>query len=180
MTSVLLMLAAAAVAGALTPAAAGQAAAPHPGPPRTPQAPPLVETRSETDALRAIFTYSVDGGCNVADTRRLQGGDDVRWADADAALGVIREDMVFRYVDGLRTRLRERRIRLLGELVATGELVCHLRPSGAVVRAWIERHDRSPARRQATRREPLTVRDGSLADLGTYSLSFDPDRDRPR
>lgn len=162
----------------LTLVLAAAAASPHHAPPRAPRPPPsLAELTAHTPS--AIFTYSVDGRCAITGARKLQGNDQVRWDDADSALDIVTEAMVFRYVDGLRTRLRERRVRLLGELVEGGELVCHLRPSGEVVAAWIERHDESVARRRAPQREPVMVRDGKIGELGTYSLSFQPDRPEP-
>lgn len=121
----------------------------------------------------AIFTYRVDGRCRVDATRRLQGPDSLRWQDADQALDITSESTVFRYVSGQRVQLRERRVKLLGEMVREGLLVCHVRPSGEVVKAWIERHDTSPARRQTVQREALTIRSGRIGDLGTYSVSFD-------
>ena len=60
-----------------------------------------------------------------------------------------------------------------GELVREGELICHVRPSGEVVDAWIERRDDSVARRQAPRREPVPIRGGRVGDLGTFSVAFE-------
>tara|TARA_Y100001933_G_scaffold77192_1_gene78453 strand:- start:6598 stop:7122 length:525 start_codon:yes stop_codon:yes gene_type:complete len=120
-----------------------------------------------------IFTYRVDGGCRVESPRLLQGPDRTLWRDADETFDITGESTVFRFVDGRRTQLRERRVRLLGELVREGELICHVRPSGEVVDAWIERRDDSVARRQAPRREPVPIRGGRVGDLGTFSVAFE-------
>lgn len=125
-------------------------------------------------AAPSIFTYRLDGRCRVERTRKLQGPREIHWRDANESLGIVREEIVFRYVDGQRVRLTERRIKLLGEMVQNGLLICRVRPSGEVVEAWIERHDGSAARREAPRREPLTIRRGRIPDLGTYSVSFQP------
>ena len=141
-------------------------------PPPTPES-----TRSIGDlddaGIEAIFTYRIDGACRVDDPRLLHGPDRTLWRDADEAFDITGESIVFRFVDGRRTQLRERRVRLLGELVREGELVCHLRPSGEVVSAWIERRDDSIARRQAPRREPVPIRGGRVGDLGTFSVAFE-------
>lgn len=125
-------------------------------------------------AAPSIFTYRLDRRCRVERTRKLQGPREIRWRDANESLGIVREEIVFRYVDGQRVRLTERRIKLLGEMVQTGLLICRVRPSGEVVEAWIERHDTRAARREAPHREPLTIRRGRIPDLGTHSVSFPP------
>jgi hypothetical protein len=77
--------------------------------------------------------------------------------------------------DGRRSQLLERRVRLLGELVLEGELVCHLRPTGQVLEAWIERTDQGAARRRAPTRDEVPVRNGAIAPLGTFSVAYRPD-----
>jgi len=157
-----------AVAAAASPALATE-------PPVAPPPPAHGSPRIDViPAAPSIFTYRVDGRCRVERTRKLQGPREVRWRDAKESLGIVREEIVFRYVDGQRVQLRERLIKLLGEMVREGVLVCRVRPSGAVVEAWIERHDGNAARREAPRREPLTIRRGRIPDLGTYSVSFQP------
>ena len=137
--------------------------------------PPQTATPAGTpeETRNVIFTYRVGGGCRVESPRLLQGPDRTLWRDADEALDITGESTVFRFVDGRRTQLRERRVRLLGELVREGELFCHVRPSGEVVNAWIERRDDSVARRQAPRREPVPIRGGRVGDLGTFSVAFE-------
>ncbi len=140
--------------------------------------PPTAEARRSIEDLdepgpEAIFTYRVDGRCRVDDPRLLQGPDSILWRDAEEVFDITGESTVFRFIDGRRTQLRERRVRLLGELVREGELVCHVRPSGEVVNAWIERRDDSIARRQAPRRDPVAIRGGRVGDLGTFSVAFE-------
>jgi hypothetical protein len=144
-------------------------------PPQPAQVPSLGELRgSEQDA--AIFTYRVDGHCRITRARKLQGPDGFEWRDADEHLEVFQEAVDFRFIDGMRRQIRERRVRLLGEMVREGELICRVLPSGDVAEAWIERRDRSAGRRRSPSREPLPVTDGEIEPLGTFSLDVIPDR----
>lgn len=150
-------------------------AAAAPDPDRLPpdaRRPPDVRDLPPAGAPPAIFTYEVAGDCRITGTRKLQGPDQVDWAEAQRRRQVFREDTVWRFIDGMRRQLRERRVKLRGEMVREGELVCHLLPSGEVAEAWIERRDAAPGRRRTPTREPVTVRDGTIADLGTYSLDL--------
>lgn len=144
-------------------------------PPPEPVATPSVHDGDDGD-LPALFTYRVDGHCRVDRTRKLQGPPDVRWKDAALRFGVAREDTVWRYLDGVRSQLRERRVKLLGEMVLPGELVCLLRPSGEVMEAWLERRD-ADSRGRSVSREPVAVQGGRIADLGAFSLTLDPAAD---
>lgn len=121
----------------------------------------------------AIFTYRVDEQCRVTGVRQLQGPDDLLWRDVNRARRISAEDTVFRMVEGQRRQLTERRVRLLGEMVLPGELVCLVQPIGGVVDAWIMRTDTSPARRRAPTRESVPVRDGDIGELGTFSVTLE-------
>lgn len=151
------------------------AAAPAPPPaPAGPAGPPSILGDAErSDAGPAIFTYRIDGRCRVDDTRKLQGADDLLWNDVAEFRDIDEENTVWRFVGNVRTQLFERRVRLLGEMVRVGELICHVRPSGEVVAAWIERRDTSTARRRAPIRENVDIRDGRLPDLGTFSVTLE-------
>lgn len=142
-------------------------------PPEPAEVPSVGELR-DSEPAEAIFTYRIDGRCRVTGARKLQGPEDVTWRDADERLEVFREDIEFRFVDGVRRQLRERRVKLLGEMVREGELVCFVLPSGDVAEAWIERRDRSTGRRRAPTREPIAVSDGEIDPLGTFSLDMVP------
>jgi hypothetical protein len=145
-----------------------------PAPPPAPAAPPSIRDRADPSEVGpAIFTYRIDQRCQVDDTRKLQGADDLLWNDVARARSIDDENTVWRFVDNVRTQLFERRVRLLGEMVRGGELICHVRPSGEVVAAWIERRDTSTARRRAPIRESVDIRGGRLPDLGTFSVTFD-------
>lgn len=151
------------------------AAAPGPPPPPSPAPPPSVHERLERgDRPTAIFTYQIDGRCRVDKTRKLQGARELLWRQVAAAREITKERTVWRFIDNTRTQLRERRVKLRGELVRHGELVCHVRPSGDVVKAWIERQDTSVARRRTPTRESVAVHDGRIPDLGTFSVTFEP------
>lgn len=117
-----------------------------------------------------IFTYSVDEACRVTAIRKLQGSSEVSARDVEAR--VFREDTVWRFVDGERLQLRERRVKLLGEMILEGELVCLVRPSGAVVEAWIERSADTAGRRRAPTREPVGIAGGAVEHLGTFSIEL--------
>lgn len=146
-----------------------------PVPPSSPAPPPSVHDRLEQrDRPTAIFTYQIDGRCRVDNARKLQGRRELLWRQVAAALEITRERTIWRFMDNTRTQLRERRVKLRGEMVRQGELVCHVRPSGDVVKAWIERKDTSIARRRTPTQDPVTVRDGRIADLGTFSVTFEP------
>lgn len=168
-TLVLACMAAPAAHAAAVPAAAAPAPPDPVSPPRS-----VEELRTRTSPQAAIFTYTVDDACRIGDTRKLQGPDDVRWQDAESALDIAAESGTFRYVDGMRTRLTERRVKLLGEMVREGELVCHIRPSGEVIAAWIEFRNPDAGRRRSLSRETVPVRDGTIGDLGTFSLVLAP------
>lgn len=135
-----------------------------------PQPEPERERPMPRGALPAIFTYAVDERCRVVRVRKLQGSPDVSWDDVQQAMTIAAEDTVWRYVDGARRQLRERRVKLLGEMIREGELVCLVLPSGDVLEAWVERTDAGSARRRAPVREPLTVQDGTIESPGTFSL----------
>jgi hypothetical protein len=157
---------------AAMPAGLAWSASPPP-PPEVPQ-PPSNRSASDVDELPAIFLYRVDARCRVTATRMLQGPETMNWRHVQEHQQIEQQRIVWRMVDGVRSQLHERRVKLRGELVETGELVCHIRPAGQVLEAWIERRDDSPARRRALQREPVTVTDGRIADLGTYSLTLEP------
>jgi hypothetical protein len=141
-------------------------------PPAVPATPDF-RTLPGTPAPPAIFVYRVDRGCRVTGARKLQGPESLSWRDVQQQHQIELRQVVWRIVDGVRSQLVERRVKLRGELVREGELVCHVRPAGQVLEAWIERADDSAARRRTTRREPVAVQDGYIADLGTYSLTID-------
>jgi len=144
-------------------------------PPPSPVPPPSIHERLEQgDRPTAIFTYQIDGRCRVDNARKLQGPRELLWRQVAAARGISQEQTVWRFIDNTRTQLRERRVKLRGELVRRGELVCHVRPSGDVVNAWIEHQDTSVARRRSPTRESVTVSDGRIPDLGTFSVTFEP------
>lgn len=146
-----------------------------PAPPPSPTPPPSVHDRLEQrDRPTAIFTYQIDGRCRVDNARKLQGARELLWRQVAAALEITSERTIWRFMDNTRTQLRERRVKLRGEMVRQGELVCHVRPSGDVVKAWIERKDISVARRRTPTQDPVTVHDGRIADLGTFSVTFEP------
>lgn len=146
-----------------------------PAPPPSPAPAPSIHERLErSDQPTAIFTYQIDGRCRVDNARKLQGARELLWRKVAAAREITEERTVWRFIDNTRTQLRERRVKLRGELVRRGELVCHVRPSGDVVKAWIERQDTSVARRRAPTRESIAVRDGRIPDLGTFSVTFEP------
>lgn len=145
-----------------------------PAPPPTPAPPPSIHERLEQgDRPTAIFTYQIDGRCRVDNARKLQGPRELLWRQVAAVRGITEERTVWRFIDNTRTQLRERRVKLRGEMVRRGELVCHLRPSGDVINAWIERRDTSIARRRAPTRESVAVRDGRIPDLGTFSVTYE-------
>lgn len=152
-------------------AAASTAAGTAPDPGRLPPPLPRPVPELPTDPP-AIFLYSVDGECRVVDTRKLQGPEQITWGDVQRAKQVFREQTAWRFVDGLRRQLQERRVKLLGEMVLEGELVCHVLPSGEVVEAWIEREDGGAGRRRIPDREPVDSTDGNLQDLGTFSVEL--------
>lgn len=148
---------------------AAAAAAGEPGPSRLPpKLPPVPELPAAEPA--AIFTYSVDGQCRVDEIRKLQGPNDVGSRDLEQR--VYRERTVWRFVDGERLQLRERRVQLLGEMVLEGELVCHVRPAGGVVEAWIEREDSTGARRRAPSRVSVRLIGDAIEHLGTFSVEL--------
>jgi hypothetical protein len=142
--------------------------------PPEPAQPPGFRSLHGDDELPAIFLYQVDGRCRVTATRKLQGAEAVSWRQVQQQHQIEQQRIIWRMVDGVRSQLYERRVKLRGELVRPGELVCHVRPAGQVLEAWIERRDDSPARRRTLQREPVTVTDGRIADLGTYSLTIEP------
>jgi len=109
----------------------------------------------------------------VDNARKLQGTRELLWRSVAAAREITEERTVWRFIDNTRTQLRERRVKLRGEMVRRGELVCHVRPSGDVVQAWIERQDTSVARRRSPTRESVVVRDGRIPDLGTFSVTYE-------
>lgn len=158
--------------GAILAVAAAQAPDPDLLPPRA-EPPRSVRDLPAPTRPRAIFTYTVDGACRVTGIRKLQGAAHVTWRDAEQAHEVSRETTVWRFVDGLRRQLRERRVKLMGEMIDDGELVCLLQPSGSVVQAWIERRDNTPARRRSPTRQPVPLEDGQLTGLGTFSVDID-------
>lgn len=161
------------LAAVLLAALAGVGAAePAPPPPLPPNVPALPGHAGAE--LPGIFLYQVDATCRVTATRKLQGPESLSWRQVQAQRGIEQQRIVWRMIDGTRSQLTERRVKLRGELVEPGELVCLIRPNGHVREAWIERRDRSAARRQAPRRDPVPLRDGRLADLGTYSLTIEP------
>jgi hypothetical protein len=141
--------------------------------------PPSIHDLKQAQTPPAIFTYNIDQHCQVADTRKLQGPDSLLWEDAQQAGDIFHETTEWKFIDGLRRQLSERRVKLLGEMVLDGELVCHVLPSGEVVDAWIERRDSSPGRRRVPTREPVAIHDGGIEDLGTFSLDFQPDPPAP-
>ncbi|HEX7036683.1 MAG TPA: hypothetical protein VF210_12965 [Pseudomonadales bacterium] len=118
----------------------------------------------------SIFTYSVDGACEVTEIRKLQGSNEVSARDVEKR--VFGEDTVWRFVDGERLQLQERRVKLLGEMILEGELVCLVRPTGAVVEAWIERSTDADGRRRRPTREPVEIAGGAIEHLGTFSIEF--------
>jgi len=118
------LLLTAAVTAATTGTGPALAAEPPVPPPPPPQAPTPID---DVPPVETIFTYRLDGRCRVERTRKLQGPAAIRWRDADSALGITREETVFRYVAGQRTQLRERRVKLLGEMVQL--LVAELQPA---------------------------------------------------
>jgi hypothetical protein len=142
--------------------------------PPEPVEPPRVRDLLPSESPPAIFTYRVDPQCRVTDTRKLQGPDQLTWEDAQRARNVYRETTAWRFVDGLRRQLREHRVKLLGEMIRQGELVCLVLPSGEVVEAWIERSESGAGRRETNVRETVTVDDDGIEDLGTFSLDFHP------
>ncbi|MEQ8483314.1 MAG: hypothetical protein RIB46_03030 [Pseudomonadales bacterium] len=150
------------------PAAADAARTP-PRPPEMPSFRPPVSA----DPVPAIFVYRIDAGCQVTGTRKLSGPAALSWRDVQRQRQIEQRQVVWRIVDGVRSQLIERRVKLRGELVREGELVCHLRPGGQVLEAWIERRDQSAARRQAPQRDAVAVIDGGIADLGAYSLTIE-------
>lgn len=154
---------------------AALAAPPPPDPSRLPPEPverPSIRDLPAGEAPAAIFTYSVDGACRVTGITRLQGPKTSSWEDVEQAHQVSGEETVWRFVDGLRRQLTERRVKLLGEMVLEGELVCYVLPSGDVAQAWVERRDSRLGRRRAPTREPVPVRGGSIPDLGTFSVDL--------
>lgn len=142
-------------------------------PPRPPEMPSFRPPTS-ADPVPGIFVYQVDAGCRVTGTRKLSGPPALSWRDVQRERQIEQRQVVWRIVDGVRSQLIERRVKLRGELVREGDLVCHLRPGGQVVDAWIERYDQTAARRQAPQREAVAVSGGRIADLGTYSLTVEP------
>lgn len=140
--------------------------------PPDPEPPDPPRTLPSSGEAPAIFTYSVDGRCRVADPRKLQGSESRTWPEAEGRYDVYRETTLWRFLDGMRRQLRERRVKLMGEMVREGVLVCHLQPSGEVVDAWIEREDDGSARRRAPTRQPVAVSDGEIEHLGTFSLEL--------
>ena len=161
--------------------AAVAASAPEPDRERLPPQPveaPRIRDLAPAVPAPAIFTYAVDEACRIVRPRKLQGPASMVWDDAQKARDVFSEETVWRFVDGVRRQLQERRVKLLGEMILEGELVCHVLPSGEVVEAWIERTE-GAVRRQARSREVLTIRGGRIEDLGTFSLDFQPDPPAP-
>jgi hypothetical protein len=171
-----LLLASLLLATLLLVAGVSVAAAPDPAPavPPPPDQAPNVRSLEPTPEPPGLFTYTVDGACRVSRTRKLQGPENMDWRDVERRLEVSRESTVWRMIDGQRRQLIERRVRLLGELVQGGELYCLLNPMGQLVEAWIERTDPDATRYSIPRREPAPLRDGLLADLGTFSVILQP------
>ena len=144
-----------------------------------PEPPPQMRDLPSAATPPAIFTYTVDGECRITGTRKLQGPEQMSWETVERERDVFQETTEWRFIEGVRRQLRERRVKLRGEMVEEGDLVCHVLPSGDVVAAWIERREPGVGRRQAPRREALTVQDGGIERLGTFSLDVQAELPAP-
>ena len=153
---------------------------PAPDPERLPpEPPPRLRDLPSAEPPSAIFTYSVDDECRITGTRKLQGPEEMSWELAEREREVFQETTEWRFIDGVRRQLRERRVKLRGEMVEEGDLVCHVLPSGDVVAAWIERSNPGVTSRRPLRRESVTVQDGDIEPLGTFSLDVPIDSRAP-
>jgi hypothetical protein len=168
-----LLLAATAILAAVPASAQQPAIAPPPDP-------PAVRDLAVPDDTPGIFTYRVDDRCRVTQTRKLQGPRQLAWREVERALGLFSEETVFRMVEGNRRQLVLRRVVLMGEMVESGELHCLLSPMGELVEAWIARTDSTAPRQRLPRREAAPVQRGSLGDLGTFSVIYQPAAIDPR
>jgi hypothetical protein len=137
-----------------------------------PPDPPTVRGIEQERAAPAIFTYRVDERCRVTAPRKLQGPEPLEWREVERALDLAAERTVWRMVDGDRRQFLERRVTLSGEMVEGGELYCLMTPMGQVFDAWIMRTNPSAPRQQRPQRQTAPVSDGTLGDLGTFSILF--------